>query len=396
MAKMKKLKRSELFFLTVFIAVFMGLFGAVLGVWALEFGFLGSGGVLSAEDGGGIGTVSSPGVTFVDQSQAVEAIAGVTPAVVSIVASKDVVVGPYFAPQLQRADIGGGTGFIVNNGGFILTNKHVVADSDAEYKVVLEDGREYLVDVLSVDPFDDIAVLGIVGHKERGDLDGIMFADVEFGDSDALQVGQPVYAIGNALSLYGNTVSSGIVSALGRDVFVYDESAGRQENLSGLIQTDAAINLGSSGGPIINLDGEVVAMSVAVADANGIGFAIPVNDLKPIVDSMGKYGKIVRPVLGARFLILNPAQARELGVSNGAILVSGDKVGERAVQKGGPADEAGLREGDVILSVDGNLVSLERPLHKMIRQREPGDEVSLKLWRDGKELEVEVELGERS
>lgn len=324
---------------------------------------------------------------YIEDSKIIEAIGKVDPAVVSVISSSD--IDPKSLEAANPEDVYGGTGFIVDAAGLIFTNKHVVADDDAEYKIVLNDGREFLVEILSVDPFDDVAVLKIQSDED------LNLPVVNFGDSDQLKIGQRVVAIGNALAVYGNTVTAGIVSAIGRDVVAYNDFGGTLQNLSGLIQTDAAINLGNSGGPLINLDGQVIGMNAALAEsADNIGFAIPVNDLKPVINSVKKYGEIIRPVLGVNFLMLNKNQAKDFdaALDHGAILIDGGVSGRSAVAPGGAAAKAGLREADIILSVDSKEVVFENPLQKIIRNYNPGDEIKLKVWRDGQIIDVNVVL----
>ncbi|MFA7685993.1 MAG: trypsin-like peptidase domain-containing protein, partial [Candidatus Gracilibacteria bacterium] len=239
---------------------------------------------------------------------------------------------------------------------------------------------------------DDVAVLKLI--VEDGEIAD--FPVIKLGDSDNLKLGQKVLAIGNALVKYPNSVSSGIISALGRDISAYYyDFKGPSENLSGLIQTDVAINLGNSGGPLINLDGEVVGMITALEEnAEGVGFAIPVNDLKPDVDSIKKYGEIVRPVLGVRYVMLNKNQAKEIDqtLEYGALIV-GDDVGLiDPVLKKSNAYKAGLKEGDVILEVDGQKLDAEHSLNKVIRNYEPNAKISLLVWHNGQQMVVEVIL----
>ena len=243
--------------------------------------------------------------------------------------------------------------------------------------------------MVSRDPFDDVAVVQIVAEE------GTEFEYVEFGNSDDLKIGQKVVAIGNALAQYDNTATEGIISAKGRDVAAYDESAGLTRNLSGLLQTDAAINFGNSGGPLINLEGKVIGMNTAVANyANGIGFAIPSGDLMPIIESVEEYGEIVRPVLGVRFLMLSQSEAKEISeeLDGGALLVANELSGVTSIIEGGAADEAGIEDLDVILAVDGEEINLDNPLHKVVRSYKPGDKITILLWRDGEQLELEVTL----
>lgn len=318
---------------------------------------------------------------YVEESQLIEVIREVSPSVVSVIGTQTDAEGNLLGK-------GEGTGFIVSAEGLIITNKHVVLNEAALYKIVLNNGVEYSVEVVSRDPFDDVAVLKIVG------IENLNLPIVKFGDSDRIEVGQKVISIGNALAIYENTVTSGIVSAKGRNVSAYNDAVARAENLSGLIQTDAAINRGNSGGPLINLNGEVIGINVAVAEANGIGFAIPVNDLKPILRSIDKYGEIVRPVLGARFIMLSEMEAKKLtGGASGALVVGGSFVSEPAVIPGGAADLAGLKDMDVILRVNDKILNLDNPLHKVIREYEPGAKVVLKIWRAGEIFDLSVVLG---
>ncbi|MBI5753867.1 trypsin-like peptidase domain-containing protein [Candidatus Peregrinibacteria bacterium] len=324
--------------------------------------------------------------TYIEDSQIISAIKKVDPAVVSIVTSDT--LDPKSLEIPAQDDLYGGTGFIVDKSGLIFTNKHVLLSKKADYKVILNDNSEYLAKFLSEDPFDDVAVLKIQNDKK------IDFPVVTFGNSDNLVVGQRVVAIGNALAVYGNTVTSGIISAKGRDVVAYNDY-GAVQNLSGLIQTDAAINLGNSGGPLIDLDGQVVAMNSAVQEsANNIGFAIPINDLKSIISSVKKNGEIVRPVLGVNFVMLDKGQAKDINKSldHGALLVESKDYSRPAIEKGGAADRAGLKDMDVVVSVENVDVMLENPLHKIIRNYNPGDTVALKVWRNGKIITVKVTL----
>lgn len=322
---------------------------------------------------------------YIEESEFVFASEKISPAVVSIVASKDLIVFPS-VDYLSTKEISGGTGFIISSDGMILTNKHVIDDKDADYTAVLSDGRQYPLKFLSEDPFNDIAVVKI----EATNLPTVIL-----GDSANLKVGQRVMAIGNALAVYGNTVTTGIVSAIGREVFAYNDSNSKIENLSGLIQTDAAINLGNSGGPLVNMKGEVIGMNVAVAElANNIGFAIPVDDIKPIIASMEKYGEIKRAMLGVNFVMLNSTQAKQIDVDldHGAIIVKNPNSARPAVLPGSSGLRAGLREGDVILSVDGVNVDESHPLHKIIRGYNPGDKIEILIWRDGKEMSLNAQL----
>lgn len=323
---------------------------------------------------------------YIEDSQVIEAINKADPAVVSILTADS--LDPKSLQITIKDDVYGGTGFIVDASGLVLTNKHVILDKKANYKIVLSDGSEYLAKFLSEDPFDDVAVLKIETDKK------IDFPIVTLGNSESLKIGQKVVAIGNALAMYGNTVTSGIISAKGRDVAAYNDF-GMIQNMSGLLQTDAAINLGNSGGPLVNLSGEVIGMNVAVQEsANNIGFAIPIDDLKAVIASVKKNGDIVRPVLGVNFVMLTKSQAQDLSKSldHGALLVVSGGKGKSAIQNGGAADKAGLKDMDVIVSVDLVPVTLENPLHKIIKNYNPGDTIAMQVWRNGKLAEFKLTL----
>ncbi len=323
---------------------------------------------------------------YIEDSKIIQAIDKVGSAVVSILTADT--LDPMSLQIPTKDDVYGGTGFVVDASGLVLTNKHVVLDKKANYKIVFSDGSEYLAEFLSEDPFDDVAVLKIKTDKK------IDFPVVTLGDSENLKIGQRVVAIGNALSMYENTVTSGIISAKGRDVEAYNDY-GAIQNMSGLLQTDAAINLGNSGGPLVNLNGDVIGMNVAVQEmANNIGFAIPINDLKSVIASIKKDGDIIRPVLGVNFIMLTKAQAMDLdkSLNHGALLVLKSSDGRSAIQKGGAADKAGLKDMDVILSVDSIPVTLENPLHKIIKNYNPGDTLAIQVWRNGKLAEFKLTL----
>lgn len=363
---------------------------------------------------------------FIEDSDFITAIQKVGPAVVSIIQSKDLQQyyqqpqlffnnDPFFnqffggnpfgqiqpppqqqAPKAQKKKqkVGGGSGFIVTSDGLVVTNRHVVDDPDADYSIIMSDGREFKGEVVDKDPSNDLALIRIKA-KDGGSVSSLPV--VAFGDSDALKVGQRVLAIGNALGEYQNSVTAGIVSAKGRTITANDGRGGA-ESLSGLLQTDAAINPGNSGGPLINLDGQVIGVNVAIAaSANNIGFAIPFNDVRPVVESVRTKGKIVRPFAGVRYQMLSDDRAKELkleGVTHGALLVGNDETGEFAVIPGGPGDKAGLQKGDVILEVDSQQLTHDFGLQEAIRNKSPGDTVKLKVWHSGSTVEKSLTLKE--
>lgn len=343
-----------------------------------------------------------------------EVVEKASPSVVSIIVSKDVVYKQYSNPfedffpfglpfnivppgyegqtpnngqQSEKRQIGGGTGFIISKDGLILTNKHVVSDEQASYSVVTSSGKKYEATVVDRDPLNDLAILKISADN---------LPAVKMGDSSKIKVGQTVVAIGYALGEYSNSVTRGIVSGLGRDI-VAGDGTGSSESLLDVIQTDAAINPGNSGGPLINLYGEVIGINTAVNRSGQlVGFAIPVNSAKPVINSVIKNGKIVRPYLGVRYVLLNQeiADKNKIGVNSGALILRGDSLSELAVLPNSPASKVGLKEGDVIIAVNDVMVSEKQPLANLISNYQPGQKVNLKIWRETKELTVEVTLEE--
>lgn len=285
-------------------------------------------------------------------------------------------------------EVSAGTGFIISEDGMIITNRHVVEEENAEYTVVLNDNTRYTATVLARDTLLDIAFIKI-------DADNLQ--PLDFGDSSSIKVGQTVVAIGNALGEFSNTVSSGIVSGLGRTITATDKLGGSAEQLYNVIQTDASINSGNSGGPLLDLNGNVVGVNVAVAsNANGIGFAIPSNVVVDLLSRLEEDGKIVRPKLGVRFRMIDSTvkSQNNLTVDTGALLVKGSQADEPAVTVGSAAEKAGLKEGDIILSINGEALTENNPLNVVIQGYKVGDEVTLSVIRNGEEIELKAILQE--
>jgi serine protease Do len=343
----------------------------------------------------------------------------VSPAVVSIIVTKDLpkIEQYYSAPQsgdpfeqffggdpfsnffqfqapqyrqngTEKQEVGGGTGFIVSKDGYIVTNKHVVVDEKAEYTVVMNDESKHTAKVLARDTVNDIAILKIEGDN---------YPVVTLGDSAQVKPGQTAIAIGNALGEFTNTLSRGVISGLSRSI-----TAGGQgmdsEDLVGVIQTDASINPGNSGGPLLNLKGEVIGINTAIVQgAQNIGFAIPINEAKSIIESVRRDGRIVRPWLGVRYVMIDETIAKEnnLSVDYGALIVRGEKQTDLAVVPGGPADKAGLMENDIILEVNGKKIAKESNLVKEVNSYKPGDVITLKVLHRGETKEVKLTLEER-
>lgn len=357
--------------------------------------------------------VSEPGVikqrVVEEDSALIDVVEKSTPAVVSIVVSKDVPkmqdffsspfgnLFPFFdqgnpdpnANAQEKQQIGGGTGFLITADGMIVTNKHVVSDSGADYTVIANDSKEYPAKVLALDPNQDIAIIKIEGQN---------FPILELGSSDSLKTGQTVIAIGNSLGEFSNTVSRGIISGLKRNITASGSNFGQPEKLNDIIQTDAAINPGNSGGPLLNINGEVIGVNVAVAQgAQNIGFAIPANDIKKAVDQVRSVGRIITPYLGVRYLSLTETiqKNNNLPYAYGILVVRGATVSDLAVIPGSPADLAGIVENDIILEINGVKINDKNSLPNLVAKYEVGEEISLKIWHKGSEKEIKLKLAEK-
>lgn len=281
---------------------------------------------------------------------------------------------------------GAGTGIIVSKDGYVLTNKHVINGAQA-LRVVMSNGNTFKdVKVVGVDPLNDIAFIKI------GGVDNLKPA--ELGDSTSIRTGQKVVAIGNALGQYSNSVTSGIISGTGRSVTAsVDESGRDSETLSDLIQTDAAINSGNSGGPLTNIAGQVIGVNTALAsDANSIGFAIPINAVKGMLKGVLAKGKVERPFIGVNYVAITPDVAEEykLPVKKGAYVVTGGST--PAVVPGSPADKAGLKDKDIITKVGDIEVSDRGSVSTLVAEYMPGDTIELTILREGKAQTVRVTL----
>lgn len=285
-----------------------------------------------------------------------------------------------------------GTGIILSEDGYIVTNRHVVPAGTSTVSVTLSDGTQ----------LEKVSVVGRTGTSDPLDIaflkvtdtEGVKLTPASIGDSSKVEIGDKVVAIGNALGQFQNTVTDGIISGYGRDIQAGSESGGDVETLQNLFQTNAAINQGNSGGPLLNIDGEVIGINTAVAGegAQNIGFSIPINDVKGLIDSVLKQGKIVRPYLGVRYVTLTDDYAYEhnLSVKRGAYLAPVD--GGSAIISGSPADKAGLREKDIITKVNGTEIDDRNSLTSLVGQKSVGDEVKLTVVRDGKEMIVTATL----
>lgn len=351
-----------------------------------------------------------------EKSPVVKIVKRVLPAVVSITCSKYLeyfespsnffgqeffgppFLGPQFFGQRKKKKVktGGGSGFIIDKLGIILTNRHVIEDRKAEYLVVLQSEEKIKPEILARDPINDVAILKIPSEQVKTAL-----PFVELGDSSKLELGQPVIAIGNALGLFQNTVSTGVVSGLSRVITAQSHVTQERTRLRGLIQTDAAINPGNSGGPLIDIEGKAIGINAAmVFGAENIGFALPINNAKRDLEELKKYGRIRQPFLGVRYVPITKELKEKfnLPIDFGALVISEpeSQSGVReAVVPGGPADRAGLKESDIILEIENKKINPEQSLSEILVQFQVGQEISLKILRNGKEKLLKTILAER-
>ena len=279
--------------------------------------------------------------------------------------------------EIIEQDIG--SGFVVE-GGMVVTNKHVVSDTQASYKVIDYNDEEYVVEKIYRDPINDLAILQIAG--------GDKLKVLELGNSDSLKVGQFVIAIGTALGEFRHTVTTGVVSGLGRGI-VAGDGFSDFEQLSNVIQTDAAINPGNSGGPLLNSAGQVIGVNVAVSSSGeNIGFALPINVVRESLENFEATGRFSRPMLGVSYRMISKDTAILNEVPEGAYVID--------VMVGSSADEAGIKAGDIITEVDGQKVGeIKGGLANVINTKKVGDQVSVKLWREGEMREFAVVLKEQ-
>lgn len=332
----------------------------------------------------------------------------VCPAVITVVVSKDLPKvedfysfpyggKEYIMPMarkdgketaVEKTQIGGGSGFIISKDGYVITSNHVVADTTADYTVIIDPKNKHAAKVLSRNPINDIAVLKIEAKN---------LPCIDLADSNKIQLGEEVVAVGNALGEFNDTLSAGIVSGLSRYITAFGGMDHQMQNLRGLIQTDAAINPGNSGGPLVNMEGRVIGINTAmIMGAQNIGFAIPINYAKKDLAEVKKFGKIVVPFLGVKYVLLSKemAQANKLPVENGALVVR-EALGESPVIKGSAADSAGIKEFDIIVECNGQKITLENPLANILQKCKIGEETTFKVLREGNELMLKATLSEK-
>lgn len=320
----------------------------------------------------------------------------VGPSVVSINVTSRSANQNFFSLGQTQPESSAGTGIIISANGLIITNRHVVPEGTASVGVTLSDGTQLdnvkVIGRTNTDSSLDIAFLKI------DDAKGKKLTPASLGDSSKIQVGDRVIAIGNALGQFQNTVTSGIISGYGRTVQASDQSgdASSSENLQDLLQTDAAINEGNSGGPLVNMSGQVIGINTAVAGgAQSVGFAIPTNDISGLVKTVLKTGKFQQPYLGVRYISLTNdiAAQLEIKVTRGAYIIPADKNGGQApVLSGSPAAKAGLKGGDIIQSIEGTDIDANHSLTALLAQHAVGEEVTLKVLRGGKQIDVKITL----
>lgn len=373
---------------------------ALIGIIVLALGFGGGWLGAAAHHDNGTTDVTQQKTVLTSQAAVVSSIAKtVGQSVVSVNVTGQVAdtsgFGSFFGygggSQTQQS---AGTGIILTADGLIMTNRHVVPSGTTSVSVTLSDGTV----------FDNVKVVGRTGDSDSLDVAFLQIQDTKgktlvpaaIGDSSKVKVGDPVVAIGNALGQFQNTVTSGIISGYGRSVQASDSTGASSENLDDLFQTDAAINEGNSGGPLVNLDGQVIGMNTAVAsNSQSIGFAIPINDISGLIDSVKSTGKLQRPYLGVVYVPITSDLAKQynLSVTNGAYIPNSSDLGQATIISGGPADKAGVKEGDVITKVNGTAINQTTSITALLDKQKVGDKVTLTIVRGSKTITIDVTLG---
>lgn len=333
---------------------------------------------ISGLNRGGIINSSQPQVVTSEEKAVIAVVDKAAPSVVAIGATQQVInpFDPFALPKEQQSTIG--TGFIVSSKGIIVTNRHVVADTTASYTVVTKDGKKLSITKIYRDPSLDLAIIQV----SNGGLQPITL-----GDSGKLKVGQTAIAIGNALGRFDNTVTTGVVSGLGRSVSAGDPFSGASESLDNLIQTDAAINPGNSGGPLLNSSGEVIGVNVATTQgAQNIGFAFPVNSIKSILTQFETTGTVSRAFLGIRYTFITQDVAKLRNYPQGALI--------QDVVVDSPAEKAGLKQGDIVTKINGKDITSQGVLSQEIANKKAGESVSLEVWNSENIRAVSVTLAQ--
>lgn len=336
-------------------------------------------------------TISDTDKTFtltekivIDEQEAViNVVKNANPAVVSIIQES---TSLSTASQTNLLEASVGTGFIIDGeSGIVLTNRHVVNEPNAEYKIMLGGTTEEIrVSDVYLDPLNDFAILQL--SEDYVSNRGESLPIVELGDSSNLQPGQTVVAIGNALGDFANSVTKGVVSGIGREIYTSDSFFGEREFVENVIQTDAALNPGNSGGPLLDLESKVIGINVAIANgSDNIGFSIPINDLKPVIEQFKSKGTIIQPFLGVQYQTVTPSVADFRSLSPGALITS--------VVPGSPAEEAGLRAGDIVISINGiNIEEGVNNLGNLILRSTIDEDTDLVISRSGRLISISVRL----
>lgn len=353
-----------------------------------------AGGLLGTNSNGQA-TIQKQQVVLKSQGELISSIANsASPSVVSVeVTSQGQSIESFFGLQPTEQQ-SAGTGIIIDKSGLIVTNRHVAPSGSTKVSVTLSDGTK----------FDDVEVVGRTAASDPLDVAFLRIKDTKgkdltpakLGDSSKVKVGESVVAIGNALGQFQTTVTSGIISGHGRSVLAGDESGGSVETLQNLFQTDTAINQGNSGGPLVNLDGEVIGINTAIAGgAQNIGFAIPINDVKGVINSVLTKGKLERPYLGVVYVPVTADVVKryQLSTSQGAYILTAEAAGQETVVKDGPAAKAGIKEGDIITKVDTEEIDESHSLTALLGKHAVGDKVKLDIVRNGKHQTIEITLG---
>jgi serine protease Do len=358
---------------------------------SLSFGFFG--GWMGARGQQDVTNTKTSQQVVVSESQLIRDIAkNVGASVVSINVVAQGQQTDFFGFTAPVQEESAGTGIIISESGYVITNRHVVPQGTTGVSVTLADGTE-LTDVEVVGRTSDSDPLDVAFLKIK-DAKGKKLTPAKIGDSSKVDVGDRVVAIGNALGQFQNSVTTGIISGYGRNVQAGDATGGNVETLQNLFQTDAAINQGNSGGPLANVNNEVIGINTAIAggSAQNIGFAIPINDAKGLIKSVLNKGKVERPYLGVRYVTLTDDYAYQynLNVKRGAYVAP--SRGQSSIVPGSPADKAGLKEKDIITKVDGVSIDEKNSLTSLVGRKTVGDEVTLTIVRDGKEQTVKVKL----
>ncbi len=331
---------------------------------------------------------------LLNESQVISEVAkSVGPSVVSVDVTSNNTTQDFFGFSQQSQRQSAGTGVIISDDGVVVTNRHVVPKGTSSVSLTLSDGTQ-LVDVDVIGRTADSDPLDVAFLKIK-DKKGKKLQAAKLGDSSKAQVGDKVIAIGNALGQFQNTVTSGIISGFGRSVQAADESGNGSETLQNLFQTDAAINQGNSGGPLVNINGEVIGINTAVAggQAQNIGFAIPINDLQGLIKSVLQQGKLLRPYLGVRYVSLTDDYAYQynLSVKRGAYITPSSST-QSSIIAGSPAEKAGLREKDIITKINSVVIDESHSLTSVLGVYSVDEAVTLTVVRDGKTITIKVKL----